>query len=591
MLEFDVEGDRGKNKDNSKLNADVDAFNEDEIVTIIAEVQREHTLSSQEQQFARFMVTKIVKFAKRIFHSPTIHTDLKSCCVKEKIPDIQIVQAIATHWNLLAQAISCALKLCAVVVQLLDMPKYNKKGKKGKKGLAHFKLARDAVMAVANCFFQALPLSQRQVNSVLIYSLQGLISQMLHSTILDLPTKHPVAELLHRRADEILCALNLVTFHWDSPGIGQNPHKREFDVSFPTLRTQLFLMLVATWYPMRRTSQCTLELEQISPDISSSPRKWLAFATQCSGVDLDFAEMSEEDVSIFARAVNQALREMYHHSPQDVEKLCQIMISALEQVTSVHCRAALCILHETWTKQLIQDKALGDDSDQIVLAMLERSSSSLLRLLQALQVDGCDTDGKLAGYLVDVLLVAHRIPTEPAGPDTALEPFGALRRSTMLLKGWPSDVGEYAQEWHRQFVWTGGHWIREIGRKLSPSASQDTVNFSRDCSDVLRKMIGAMQLAEQNGWRNRDQDDAIIPWLEDLFSTVLEDTNHKPHGDESHATADVLFRYAPDAFGSFIDALERVAKAHQFRSPLLDKLYLMRRQIVASAPEETVAQG
>lgn len=68
---------------------------------------------------------------------------------------------------------------------------------------------------------------------------------------------------------------------------------------------------------------------------------------QYSGADLNFTKTSKEDVSIFAHMVNQALREILHYLSQDVEKLCEIMISALEQVTSGHCKVALCTLHET----------------------------------------------------------------------------------------------------------------------------------------------------------------------------------------------------------------------------------------------------
>ncbi|EKM54887.1 uncharacterized protein PHACADRAFT_259053 [Phanerochaete carnosa HHB-10118-sp] len=104
-------------------------------------------------------------------------------------------------------------------------------------------------------------------------------------------------------------------------------------------------------------------------------------------------------------------------------------------------------------------------------------------------------------------------------------------------------------------------------------------------------MTEATQRAEQHGWQNRGQGGAVVPWLEDLFSTSLEETSHPQHDTESSTTVDDLFRHAPDAFGSLIDAFERIAEAHQFRSPLLDKLCLTRRQYAASIPEQIVAQG
>lgn len=51
-----------------------------------------------------------------------------------------MIRAIVTHWNSLALAIGCALKLRRALVHLLAMPKYDQKGKKG---LARFKLSVD----------------------------------------------------------------------------------------------------------------------------------------------------------------------------------------------------------------------------------------------------------------------------------------------------------------------------------------------------------------------------------------------------------------------------------------------------------------
>lgn len=75
-----------------------------------------------------------------MFHSPTIRADLRSCCIKDKVPDIQMVRAIPTRWNSLAQAIGRAIKLRAPLTRLFKMPKYTKKGKKG---LARLKIEDD----------------------------------------------------------------------------------------------------------------------------------------------------------------------------------------------------------------------------------------------------------------------------------------------------------------------------------------------------------------------------------------------------------------------------------------------------------------
>lgn len=62
VLKFDIKGnidsDRGPD-DDDELDADAEAFNEDEIMAIIEEVQRMHTLSSNDQRFGRFAVTKV----------------------------------------------------------------------------------------------------------------------------------------------------------------------------------------------------------------------------------------------------------------------------------------------------------------------------------------------------------------------------------------------------------------------------------------------------------------------------------------------------------------------------------------------------
>ncbi|GJE97034.1 hypothetical protein PsYK624_132440, partial [Phanerochaete sordida] len=123
--------------EDDELDTDAEAFDEEEIAAVIAAVQAEHELSLADQRFARFTVTKIVELAKRVFHSPTIRADLKSCCIKDKVADLQMIRAIPTRWNSLAQAIGRVLKLRAPLTRLLKLPKYNKKGKKG---LARFYL-------------------------------------------------------------------------------------------------------------------------------------------------------------------------------------------------------------------------------------------------------------------------------------------------------------------------------------------------------------------------------------------------------------------------------------------------------------------
>lgn len=147
-------GDGDGADDEVEIDADAEAADEVEIADIIKEVRRKHELSSGDERSGRLTVTKVranclyhsmthhclqlVELAKRVFHSSTIRTDLKSCCAKEKTPELQIIRAITTRWNSLALAIGRALKLRAALVRLLNMPKYDKIGKKG---LARFKLS------------------------------------------------------------------------------------------------------------------------------------------------------------------------------------------------------------------------------------------------------------------------------------------------------------------------------------------------------------------------------------------------------------------------------------------------------------------
>ncbi|GJF01012.1 hypothetical protein PsYK624_173170 [Phanerochaete sordida] len=132
-IDFTHETTEGEEEEEEEL----DAYDAEEIDVLVAEIEMEYALSVAEHRFARYTVTKLVELAKRVFHSPTICADLKSCCIKDKCPNLQMVRAITTQWNSLAQAIGRALKLCAPLTRLLTMPKYNTKGKKG---LARFQL-------------------------------------------------------------------------------------------------------------------------------------------------------------------------------------------------------------------------------------------------------------------------------------------------------------------------------------------------------------------------------------------------------------------------------------------------------------------
>ncbi|GJE85026.1 hAT transposon family protein [Phanerochaete sordida] len=124
-IDFTHETNDDDDNSEDELDADADEYDAEEIDALVAEIEAQYSLSAAEQRFARYTVTKLVELA--------------NCCIKERTHDLQMVRAIATRWNSLAQAIGRALKLRAPLTRLLSMPKYDKKGKKG---LARFKLSK-----------------------------------------------------------------------------------------------------------------------------------------------------------------------------------------------------------------------------------------------------------------------------------------------------------------------------------------------------------------------------------------------------------------------------------------------------------------
>ncbi|KIP05872.1 hypothetical protein PHLGIDRAFT_14237 [Phlebiopsis gigantea 11061_1 CR5-6] len=109
------------------LDADVEDSDKIEIDAIVEKLEAAHALEDDERRLACFAVTKLVELAKRVFHSPSIRADLKSCCVKAQVDDLQL-------------AVIRALKIRGGVNKLLALPKYTAKGKKG---LGRFKISDD----------------------------------------------------------------------------------------------------------------------------------------------------------------------------------------------------------------------------------------------------------------------------------------------------------------------------------------------------------------------------------------------------------------------------------------------------------------
>lgn len=74
---------------------------------------------------------QLVELAKRVFHSPSLRTDLRTCCEKAEITPKEMKRAVPTRWNSLAEAIGRAVELRAGIDALVRLGKYDKPAKKG----------------------------------------------------------------------------------------------------------------------------------------------------------------------------------------------------------------------------------------------------------------------------------------------------------------------------------------------------------------------------------------------------------------------------------------------------------------------------
>lgn len=63
---------------------------------------------------------------KRIFNSPMLCTNLKSCCDRVKIKPLLMIQAVPTRWNTTARLIGRAKDLCLALNLLINMEQHNK---------------------------------------------------------------------------------------------------------------------------------------------------------------------------------------------------------------------------------------------------------------------------------------------------------------------------------------------------------------------------------------------------------------------------------------------------------------------------------
>ncbi|KAJ3558298.1 hypothetical protein NM688_g1007 [Phlebia brevispora] len=130
--------DEGDSDNDEELDTTREAADLEIIEEIVVHIDDEDLLTAEEKRLGRYTVTKLLGLAKHVFHSPMLREDLASACENAAIPSKQLVRAIATLWNSLADAIGRALELCAAIDCLLTLSKYDKAGKKG---LQAFKLS------------------------------------------------------------------------------------------------------------------------------------------------------------------------------------------------------------------------------------------------------------------------------------------------------------------------------------------------------------------------------------------------------------------------------------------------------------------
>jgi hypothetical protein len=68
---------------------------------------------------------QLTNLGKKIFNSPTLRADLKSCCERVKIKPVLMIRAVSTRWNTTAELIGRAKDLCPALNLLINMEQHN----------------------------------------------------------------------------------------------------------------------------------------------------------------------------------------------------------------------------------------------------------------------------------------------------------------------------------------------------------------------------------------------------------------------------------------------------------------------------------
>ncbi|GJE90176.1 hypothetical protein PsYK624_063020 [Phanerochaete sordida] len=438
---------------------------------------------------------------------------------------------------------------------------------------------------------------------VLVYRFKSLISLMLHPNVLDkLPDGHPVANLLYRRAEWLLAALHLVTLQWEPAlllrrrcrrdcavvladtfnMIMQSTRRTQFNSVFSGLHTHLLSRLSICKYPMRWASsdRLSLELEPETSDGSATElsANWLTLAIEYSHVPIP--DMSEDDLSLFAQLVNQALMRVHDLEPAQIDNICDLMASTLVDAKCLDDDAHFQMLHELWATQLVDTGSLRPEEDPIVVVIFIQSPDSLVRLLHALKVDGEAGSGVLGDRLVDILVVTHGVTLESSEDDdtSAGQTTNAVLKTTQLIAQWSLDMPEYSKEWHSLFAWLGRYWLDAVHETVPTILADAARSVSEDVPKVLERMASNLRVAAKNDWETCDSEGAVSAWLHGLFHVRSPDGADKQR-QIVDGPAEALFTCCRDALASLLDAIHDVVEIRDFSSPLVDEMHAIRERI------------
>jgi hypothetical protein len=82
----------------------------------------------------------LTALGKKIFNSPTLREDLKSCCERSKVKPTLMIRAVSTRWNTMAKLIGRAIKLREPLGLLVNLEQHTRTSRGAP--LQRFKLSK-----------------------------------------------------------------------------------------------------------------------------------------------------------------------------------------------------------------------------------------------------------------------------------------------------------------------------------------------------------------------------------------------------------------------------------------------------------------